>query len=502
MINRISRSLFALAKWRDERRRRHVSEQQYGAVARLWTERAGISSEQAAVGINPDAPIPAVLLGLRIGSCRLDIPCDVVGLDAIATVSHDVARGSNLRVVVRPRVPFRSTGWSASPSMADKVRQIEASTGPQWVLDDLLIEQLWHDDDLEPWLMGTTSLVEQGDRHAEARHWTAHVLGAFAPGDRWDGVLVDVAVSMSVYPSDPTRSGLAAHRNNPRLRALRPVVEWSTWRRDSIVPDVARLMRVRLEFPEAVTSGVAEDYLLDNVCRLLHLYTGGRPTTCGLWDPQEQTGRLIDLGRPLISGHRPVVQNSVVLGPFMRETAPVWGSLTDAERKNIKIGMDSLAAMSPDLEPAVVAGAMTLEFLCAAFLPKAVNRYALNKVQRDEIMAGLTQLASAVAGGTEWERNLARIASRLWSAPAEDRISELASTFGIQADADELRAYIEVRNAITHGRPSKASLADKVTAMHFQLHAGGVILLRKVGFTGPVRDARRHKLRSPEPSRG
>ncbi|MDP9443824.1 MAG: hypothetical protein M3P83_05545 [Actinomycetota bacterium] len=379
------------------------------------------------------------------------------------------------------------------------MRHIEASTGRHCLLDDVSIGQLWHDDDLEPWLMGSTALVELGDRDVESRQWTAHMLGAFAPGDRWEGLLADTKVSLEVYSSEPRRTGVAALGKSLRLGALRPFVEWATWRRDSIAPDVARLMQVGLEFRQAVTSLEAETYLLDNVCRLLHLYAGARPTVCGLWDPQERTGRLIDLGRALISGRRPVVGSSVVLGPFMREVAPAWDALADEERKNVKIGMDALAAMSPDLEAAVVAGAMTLEFLSAAFLPRATNRYALSKTQRDDILAGLTQIASEIAAGTDWEQDLSRIMSRLWSAPAEDRISELASTFGIQTDPAELSAYIKVRNAITHGRSAKASLKDKVTTMQFQLHAGGVVLLRKVGFTGPVRDARRHHFRPPRP---
>lgn len=498
LIAAAARGTFAFAKWRDERARRHAAERQLRTVASQWEARAGISS-QTAVGINPDAPLPAVLLGLRLGACRLDIPCKIQGLDSLASVGHDVVRGRDLRVVVRPRVPFQHPGWPVSPHILEAVRHVESSLGRQTLLEDVSIGQLWHDDDLEPCLMGTTSLVELGERDVVSQQWSAHVLGAFEPGDRWKGMLAEAQVAMEVYPAEPRRTAAAALALSPKLGALRPVAESLTWRQDSIAPDVARLMLVQLEFPRPVTSSEAEMYLLDNVCRLLHLYAGARPTVCGLWDPQERTGRLIDLGRALVSGRRRVVGNSVTLNAFMSEVAPAWGVAGTEDKKNVKIGMDALAAMTPDLEPGVVAGAMTLEFLSAAFLPKASNRYALSKSQRREISDGLARLASEIAAGTVWERDLSRIASRLWSAPAEDRISELASAFGIATDDAEISAYIKVRNALTHGRSATLALDEKVKAMQFQLHAGGVVLVRKVGFTGPVRDVRRHQLRAPRP---
>lgn len=499
LISRASAGLFALAKLRDELARRVAMRRRLSAYASVWAERAGITRDQTAVGINPDAPIPAVLLGLRIGACQLEIPCTFAGVDAIAIISHDVARGRDLRVVIRPRVPLQNPGWPGSPELLTQVRHIESSTGRPCLLDGVSIGQLWHDDDLDPLMMGSADLIEVGNRKVASTQWTAHLLGAFTPADQWHGSLAGANLSLAVYPSGPRRTGVAALAQSPRLGRLQPLAEWATWRRDAVAPNLARLMRAELKFPEPVTSLQAETYLLDHVCRLLHLYSGARPTLCGLWDPQQKTGRLLDLGRSLVGERRKVADNSVVLAAFLSEVAPTWDALSDADKKLVKVGMDALAAMPPDLEPAVVAGAMTLEFLAAAFLPKATNSYPLTKSQRKDILAGLTDLAAQLAAGSTWERDLPRSASRLWPTPAEDRISELTSTFGIRTTPAELKAYIKVRNSITHGRPDEASLEDKVTTMSFQLHAGGVILLRTVGFTGAARDVRGHQLRPPRP---
>jgi hypothetical protein len=108
----MTRGLFAVARRRDERARRKALARRLETIAAFWAERAGLTGGQAAVGNNPAAPIPAVLLGLRIGSCQLEIPCVVAGLDAAATITHDVMRGKGLRLVIRPRTPFVNSFWT------------------------------------------------------------------------------------------------------------------------------------------------------------------------------------------------------------------------------------------------------------------------------------------------------------------------------------------------------------------------------------------------------
>lgn len=92
-------------------------------------------------------------------------------------------------------------------------------------------------------------------------------------------------------------------------------------------------MRADLEFSHPITSFQAEEYLLNHLCRLLHLYSGAHTTLCGVWDPQERTGRLLELGRNLYSERRRLVANSVVPGPLLREVAPGWDALSAAPQR-------------------------------------------------------------------------------------------------------------------------------------------------------------------------
>lgn len=499
MSSRISLVLFGLSRRRDDVSRRVALHRRLVALASLWVERVGVTRDQIAVGVNPDQPIPAVLLGVRIGTCQLQVPCVIANVEATASVTHDAVRGTDLRVVLRPRVPLQDQRWPISTELLSAVRHLEASTGRPCLVDGISIGQLNHDDDIDPYMVGSAQLVELGDRSALSRRWLAHILGPFTSTDRWQGLLAGANVSIGVYPPAPRWTGLGALARNPRLGPARPLAEWATWRRAGLAPELAQLLRVELDFSMPVTALEAEAFLLDHVCRLLHLFSGARPTPCGLWDPQERAGRLVDLGRSLIGERRKIVDHTVTLAEFLDEVGPAWDALSGAEQRIVKVGMDALAAMPADLEPAVVAGSMTLEFLAASLLPKAKNSYSLTKGQRKDIRKGLAALAAKVAPGSDWAQDLPRIESRLFHAPAGDRIGEMVSTLGVQADAAELSAYSRVRNSITHGRPEEASLVDKVTAMLFERYTCGLVLLRTVGYTGRVRDDRSNQPRGDRP---
>lgn len=154
---------------------------------------------------------------------------------------------------------------------------------------------------------------------------------------------------------------------------------------------------MELDFPEPATALDAEAFLLDHVCRLLHLFSGTGPTPGGLWDPQERTGRLVDLGKTLVGERRRILDPMVTLSAFLDDVAPAWDALSEADQTTVNVGMDALAAMPTDLEPAVVAGSMTLEYLAASLLPPATNSYSLTKRQRKDITDGLALLAAQVA---------------------------------------------------------------------------------------------------------
>lgn len=73
---------------------------------------------------------------------------------------------------------------------------------------------------------------------------------------------------------------------------------------------------------------------------------------------------------------------------------------------SVKIGMDGLTAMSAHLEPAVTAGARSLEILPEASLAEANKSYELTKPQRKEVLADLDAVAARSRleppGSTTW----------------------------------------------------------------------------------------------------
>ncbi|WP_322920652.1 hypothetical protein [Nocardioides renjunii] len=495
--DRVSARLFDLARRRDETARRANLQRRMASLAATWTERTGIGLEQMAVGVNPDGPLEQVLLGLRLGTCQLALPCRVVDVDASITVTYDALRGRDLRVVMRPRVPLQNQRWPQSAGLMPEVRHVEADTNPPVLIDGVFFNHRTDDDDIDSYLTGTAELVEIGDASVSSTHWVAHLIGPFALSDHWNGSVSDVEVSLAAYPVPDRYSGISAWARRPTLGSFRAPAEWATWRRADLQPDVARLLRVELAFSKPTSGRDAELFLLDPVCRLLQLYSGARPTLCGLWHPQQRVGRLLDLGRSLVSRPRRSVHMMVVLSRFLDEVAPAWDALPGPEQHALKVAMDSLAAIRGDLEPGIAGGAMTLEFLADSFLPPTKNSYNLTKPQKDAIRLGLATVAAQEAPGTTWESDLPKIDSRLFFPPAGDRLAQLLQTFGVPATAAELRAYTSVRNDIIHGRPGGLHLKDKTAALQFELFACSFVVLRKAGYTGQVRDSRSGKLLGP-----
>jgi hypothetical protein len=293
--DRASVSLFGLARRRDEYARQASLNRRMASLATTWTERAGIGRERLAVGLNPSGAVENVLLGLRLGTSQLELPCRLAGVDACLSVSFDAVRGSDLRVVLRPRIALQHQRWPQSAGLMPDVRHIALATNPPVLIDGVYFSHRTDDDDIDSYLTGTADLVEIGEPSAISTRWFAHLLGPFALSDHWNGGVANAEVSLSPYPSPRRWSGAGAWVRRQRLGSFRLPAEWATWRRADLEPDVARLLRVELNFPNPASALEAEQFLLDHVCRLLQLYSGARPTVCGLWHPEQRVGRLLDL---------------------------------------------------------------------------------------------------------------------------------------------------------------------------------------------------------------
>jgi len=131
----VSLGLFGLSRRRDDVSRRVALRRRLMALASLWVDRTGVTREQIAVGLKPDQPIPAVLLGVRIGTFQLEVPCVIADVEATASVIHDTLHGRDLRLVLRPRAPLQVQRWPVSTELLSQVRYLEASTGRPCLVD-------------------------------------------------------------------------------------------------------------------------------------------------------------------------------------------------------------------------------------------------------------------------------------------------------------------------------------------------------------------------------
>ena len=175
---------------------------------------------------------------------------------------------------------------------------------------------------------------------------------------------------------------------------------------------------------------------------------------------------------------------------YLDAVLPTWETMTEDERRDMRIGIGILRALPVELEAAVVVGAMGLEHLARALLPPAEDGYELSKSQRAQVRSQLAAFADTVAPESDWLHDLPLLVGRLFQRPAPDRIRQLCETFGVTVKEGEIKAYAETRNPVTHGRLPEATTDQKIEAMLFERHAIAVCLLRKLGYEGAVYDVR------------
>lgn len=471
------------------------------AASQLWQRRTGVAANAIAVGIGTgDRPLPALLLGLRLGAYELHFDSELHGQRVSAAVAHDSLLGGGLRVQVRSPQPFHDPMWSPDAALvAQPLPTLVGRVGDRDVsVEKLFFSSLGHDDDLDGYVVGEARAVQVGNLEARSTAWSGYVLGLGRVSTTWRGKLDNVEVTLRPAPSQPRWTGLAARvRRRAEGGRWRSAAEWATWRRASLPPDLPPVTHVDLTFPEPVVVATAERFLLD-LSWPLDLFAGRRLTPAGIWSGDQQVGRLLDLGRPLLEqGRKIVVPNRTVLPNYLEQVLPVWEALTEADRQTVKVGISVWEALPVDLEPAVVVGGMGLEYLAASLLPPASNAYDLTKAQRKEIHEGLRELADRVAPRTRWHQDLKRVGSRLFQAPTTDRVTDLCTTYRVEARPEELKSYLGARNDIVHGRAGTVDLDHKIEAMLFERHAIAEVLLRRLGYQGPVWDARQGRRLKP-----
>ena len=489
MQARIEKALFTVARRLDQNRQRRRQSDEFRVNAAIWQRRAGVPRAALAVVSAEGNPLPAVLLGVRLGTCDLSFQTRLDGHPANISVSRDeVADG--LRITARQPEPFGQFGAWPRAEILQRRLSIEGRHDNRPVcLANVSLNALGHDSDLDGYATGHVSTLIIGDVSATSTRWSAYLLGLDLKAVPWQGDIGGTKVSLHTVPPEPRWTGLAARARKIRQNRFWSAAEWATWHRSAVPADLPPLVRADLEFSSPVNSEEAELSLLKDVFWVLELYAGRRLLPVSMWNDRENCGCLIDLGRSLRS-KQSIVASNVLLRDYLSSVLPVWNGMDDHERRDIKIGIAVLYVLGADLEAAVVVGAMGLEHLASALLPPAEDGYDVTPSNRRKILSKLRDAAEETVPDSDWAADLPRVEGRIFQRPASDRIGELCETFGVEIEEGEIKAYASVRNPVTHGQIPAVPLDEKVRAMLFERHAIGVVLLRKLGYRGPVYDNR------------
>jgi hypothetical protein len=486
----LERGALWVATYLDARQEQRSRQQFHHAVREQWRVRVGIPMALMPIGDCPKAPLSAVLLGIRIGTCEQRFMAEFDGFPAEVSVSHD-GIGDRLRFTARsPEPQIDPMAW---PPQTASYRQhlISGRCADRPIrLVDVGITQLGYASDVGNYADGHVASIVLGDGQVTSSQWSAYLLGLKLHGVRWQARLGDVEVSLRPIHPDLPWIGLAARARKIRQNRFWRIMESATFRRLAIPADLPRPVQVDLLFPEAVTAEAAERLLLEEFCWLLDLYAGRRVVLIGPWDAEERCGLLKDFGRPLAGLKTGDLGSGVMIRDYLDAVLPTWETMTEDERRDIRIGIGILRALPVELEAAVVVGGMGLEHLARAFLPPAEDGYELSKSQRAQVRSQLMDFAAAIAPESDWLRDLPLLVGRLFQRPAPDRIRQLCETFGVTVKEGEIKAYAETRNPVTHGRLPEATTDQKIKAMLFERHAIAVCLLRKLGYEGAVYDVR------------
>jgi hypothetical protein len=488
--DRLERGALRIAMYLDTRRQQRGRQQFHHAVREQWRVRVGVPVALMPIGDCPEAPLSAVLLGTRLGTCEQRFMAEFDGFPAEVSVSHDPI-GDRLRFTARsPEPQVDPLAW---PPQTACYRQhvISGRCSDRAVrLVDVGVIELGYASDVGNYADGHVASIVLGDGQVTSSQWSAYLLGLKLHGVRWQGRLGDAEASLRPIHPDLPWSGLAARARKIPQNRFWGIMESATFRRLAIPADLPQPVQVDLLFPTAVTAEVAERLLLEEFCWLLDLYAGRRVVPIGPWDSEERCGLLKDFGRPLAGLKTGDLGSGIMIRDYLDAVLPTWATMTEDERRDIRIGIGILRALPVELEAAVVVGGMGLEHLARALLPPAEEGYELSKSQRAQVRSQLATLAGTIAPESDWLRDLPLLVGRLFQRPAPDRIRQLCEKFGVTVKEGEIKAYAETRNPVTHGRLPETTTDQKIEARLFERHAIAVCLLRKLGYEGAVYDVR------------
>lgn len=492
-----------------------------------WRTRAQVPAEFLPVGrLSGREPVPAILLGLRLGTATLEgeVATAIEGTVARVKVEHDGLSGNRLYCTLRGSY---DQGWNPGPVQELRHEDLVTSVGGLPAIVEAATWTGWGaDDSLEPFsrgpcngvLVGASSMAAA--ENERSRNWSAWLIGAVAPISSVSVSLRGVDITLAGQQEDPRYAGgffgkLArwARSRPPEETAiglLRALAEELTWRPHILPPDLPQLVRADLAWKEPVTLKEANEFILENLAWLLSLHVGRQVVAGGIWHPGKTFGYLPDLGRRLVSPLNRTVGTQVPLSRYLQAAAAAWDAADEHKKRTLRMAIAiRISEGQTELEVAIGITNFALEMLVEQLFAEpdtedlgeaaaSVSSYGLTNSQKKAITAALEQaIRDTVLDDSDYVRDITAIKSRLFWRTAKDKIGRMLQHYGITFTESELGQFIKVRDTVVHGKPGEHSVEAKVKAMLFGQAMLTQSVLAELGWPGPTYDERQASLSHP-----
>ncbi len=214
----LERGALRVATYLDARQEQRGRQQFHHAVREQWRDRAGIPMALMPIGDSPEAPLSAVLLGIRLGTCEQRFMAEFDGFPAEVSVSHDRI-GDRLRFTARsPEPQADPLAW---PPQTASYRQhlISGRCADRAIrLVDVGVTELGYASDVGNYADGHVASIVLGDGQVTSSQWSAYLLGLKCTG--FDGRGASAMQKSRCGRSTPIYPGagwLPAHARSARI---------------------------------------------------------------------------------------------------------------------------------------------------------------------------------------------------------------------------------------------------------------------------------------------
>lgn len=229
--------------------------------------------------------------------------------------------------------------------------------------------------------------------------------------------------------------------------------------------------------------------VFDDVAWILRLATRDHFSIDATWDARGSEGvvRFDTISRSLSHD----LLDPEAVSPYLRAAAASWTTRSGYERQLLRILIDMLlVACSGNLETSIVLTAAALELIAEEWLPTSKRASEVPKPQRDLIAAGFGLLTSVYAPNSELAKEAKNRIRHIFGLTAKQKFRELLSHLNITPDDEGVRTFVNMRNLVVHGGFQKRSREERITAMLFGRWMLSTCLLRGLEYSGNNHDWR------------